>query len=153
MKHKIFFILFFILVLGAGVAIGVYIRNQTLNPRATIPSSLVKVFNTAIQEGEKEEDDLLYYDTDLSDFILNGSKKTKVAVVGVVDKIAKQPDGDYHVVMRDDSGKLFLVAEFIPEIKLSLPNIGQRIKIWGIVRLDVLHNWWEIHPVIGWEKV
>jgi len=22
---------------------------------------------------------------------------------------------------------------------------------WGIVRQDGLHNWWELHPLIGWD--
>lgn len=47
---------------------------------------------------------------------------------------------------------LALVTEFIPEIKLPLPSVGDHIKIWGIVRYDSFHNWWELHPVIGWEK-
>jgi hypothetical protein len=27
-----------------------------------------------------------------------------------------------------------------------------RITAWGIVRHDGLHNWWELHPLIGWTK-
>jgi len=154
MKKKLFLLLL-LLVFGGGVGLGVYIRNQTLNPRATIPNVFERLFSLVVQKGEKEDDDLLYYNTGLADFIANGSQKTKVAVEGIVDKIAKQPDGDYHIIMRPQyvPAGLFLVTEAIPEIKLPLPKAGDQIKIWGLVRFDILHNWWELHPVIGWEKL
>lgn len=152
MRKKLIFIFIFTAVFGFGVGLGWYIRNQTLNPKAAIPSVFERVFGFLVQKGEKEDDDLLYYDTGLAGFIVNGSAKTKVAVEGIVDKIAKQPDGDYHIIITNTYG-LPLVTEAIPEIKLPLPEVGNKIKIWGIVRFDEFHNWWEIHPVIGWEKV
>lgn len=145
-------LLVFLIVFSGGIALGVYIRNQTLNPRARVPTIFERVFKFFIQQAKKENDDLLYYDTSLARFILNGSDKTKVAVEGEVDNVAPQADGDYHVVVSDVTG-LALVTEFIPEIRLPLPKAGDRIKIWGIVRFDVLHNWWELHPVIGWELI
>lgn len=145
------------MVFGSGIGVGVYIRNQTLNPRAVIPNVFERLLSSVVRQGEKEDDDLLYYDTGLVDFIANGSLKTKVAVEGIVEKIAHQPDGDYHIVIRPlylpNAIPVFLVTEAIPEIKLPPPKVGDRIKIWGLVRFDVLHNWWELHPVIGWEKV
>jgi len=155
MKTKLFLTLAFLLVFGIGVGLGVYIRNQTLNPRATIPNVFERVFSFLVNKGEKEDDDLLYYNTDITDFIVNGSTKTKVSVEGIVDKIAHEPDGDYHVIIKPlyVPVGLSLVSEFIPEIKLPLPKEGDHIKIWGIVRFDILHNWWELHPVIGWEKL
>ncbi len=155
MKKKLILALVFILVFGGGIGIGWYIRNQTLNPRATIPAVFERILGFFVQQGEKENDDLLYYDTDLARFIVNGSTKTKVAVEGIVEKIAKQPDGDYHIIMHPEFNPLglYLVTETIPEIKLSIPNEGDNIKIWGLVRFDTLHNWWELHPVISWEKL
>jgi len=145
----------FLLVFAGGIGLGVYIRNQTLNPRATIPNVFERILSFSVKQGEKEDDDLLYYDKGLADFIVNGSHKTKVAVDGIVDKVAKQPDGDYHIIMSLQyvPAGLFLVTEAIPEIKLPLPKEGDHIKIWGIVRFDEFHNWWEIHPVIGWKKL
>lgn len=151
MKRKTTLILLFLLIFVVGMSLGIFIRNRTLDPRATFPKTLEHVSTLFLEAGEKEDDDLLYYDTDLSSFIMHGSTKTKVAVVGIVDKIAHQPDGDYHVIIRNSEG-MALVTEFIPEITLPLPTVGNRIKIWGVVRFDILHNWWEIHPVIGWEK-
>ncbi len=155
MRKKLFFIPIFLLVFGGGISLGFYIRNQTLNPRAIFPNIFERVFSFFVKKGEKEDNDLLYYDTDLAGFIINGSVKTKISVEGIVDKIAHQPDGDYHVVMRPQyiPAGIYLVTEFIPEIKLSIPKEGDHIKIWGIVRFDALHNWWELHPVIGWEMV
>lgn len=156
MKKKLLLILAFILVFGGGAGLGVYIQNQTINPQATFPNIFERILTFLVQKGEKEDDDLLYHDVGLADFIVNGSTKTKVAVEGIVDKVAHQPDGDYHVVMRPQNIPigLFLVTEVIPEIKdLPLPKEGDNIKIWGITRFDEPHNWWELHPVIGWEKV
>ncbi len=155
MKKKLFFATLLLLVFGGGLGLGVYIRNQTLNPRASIPTVFERIFSFLVRTGEKEDDDLLYYNTSLADFIVNGSTKTKVAVEGVVDKIAKQADGDYHVIIRPPyvPFSIALVTEFIPEVTLPLPKVGDRIKIWGLVRFDELHNWWELHPVIGWEML
>lgn len=155
MKKKLIIILIFLIVFGGGIGLGWYIRNQTLNPKATIPNAFERILGFLVQKGEKEDDDLLYYNTELADFIVNGSIKTKVAVEGIVDKIAKQPDGDYHIIVRPQNVPvgLYLITEAIPEIKLPLPKEGDHIKIWGIVRFDILHNWWELHPVIGWEKL
>lgn len=153
MRKKIFIALVMLLIFGAGTGLGWYIRNQTLNPRATLPNIFERLLGFFVGEAEKEDDDILYYNTDLTEFILNGSRKTKVAVRGIVDKVTKQPDGDYHIIMRPQyvAAGLALVTEAIPEIKLPLPKEGAHIKIWGIVRFDILHNWWELHPVIGWE--
>ncbi len=143
----------FVLVFGAGTGLGFYIRNQTLDPKATIPTIFSRILSYFVQKGEEVEDDLLYHDTNITDFIVNGSTKTKVAVEGAVDSITHEPDGDYHVIVNNAAG-LPLVTEFIPEITtLSLPKVGDTIRIWGIVRFDEPHNWWELHPVIGWKKL
>ena len=130
-KKKLFLLLMFLLVFGGGIGLGVYIRNQTLNPRATIPNAFERIFGFFVSHGQKEDDDLLYYDTGLVDFIANGSQKTKVAVEGIVDKIAQQPDGDYHVIIRPPYvlAGLSLVTEFMPEVTLPLPKEGDHIKI------------------------
>lgn len=147
-----FYFLLSIIIFGGGIGLGIYIRNQTLNPKATIPNVFSRIFTFFVNKGEEVEDDLLYYDTNITDFIVNGSTKTKVSVEGKVESITHEPDGDYHVIVTNLVG-LPLVTEFIPEIPaLELPKVGDKVKIWGIVRFDEPHNWWELHPVIGWEK-
>ncbi len=153
MKKKLVIIFIVIILFGGGISLGYYIRNQTLNPKATIPNVLERILAFFVNTGEEVEDDLLYHDTNITDFIVNGSSKTKVSVEGKVESITHEPDGDYHVIITNLVG-LPLVTEFIPEITtLILPKVGDRVKIWGIVRFDEPHNWWELHPVIGWEKI
>lgn len=143
-----------ILIFGGGIGLGFYIRSQTLNPQATVPNIFERILTFLVQKGEQEDEDLLYHDVGLLDFIANGSTKTKVAVEGIVDKVTHEPDGDYHIIIRPPYLPFpVLVTEAIPEITMPLPKEGDRIKIWGITRFDEPHNWWELHPVIGWEKL
>ncbi len=155
MKKKLLIALISFLVFGGGIGLGFYIRSQTINPQAVLPDIFGRVLTFFVKQGEKEDEDLLYHNVGLVDFIASGSTKTKVAVEGIVDKVTHEPDGDYHIIMRPQYLPLpFLVTETIPEIKdFPLPNIGDHIKIWGITRFDEPHNWWELHPVIGWEKL
>lgn len=155
MKKKLLLLLAFILILGGGFVLGFYIRSQTVNPQATIPNVFGRVLTFFVKQGVKEDEDLLYHNVGLLDFIANGSAKTKVAVQGVVDKVTHEPDGDYHVNIRPQNLPFpVLVTEAIPEIKdLTLPKEGDYVKIWGITRFDEPHNWWELHPIIGWEKL
>ena len=155
MKKKLLLSLAFLIVFGGGIGLGFYIRSQTINPRATVPNIFERILSFLVKKGEQTDDDLLYHDTGIADFIVNGSTKTKVAVEGIVDKVAQEPDGDYHVIVRPQYVPigLSLVTEFVPEIKLALPKEGDHIKIWGITRFDIPHNWWKLHPVIGWKKL
>ncbi len=74
----------------------------------------------------------------------------RAAVIGTVTtKVHNEGDGDWHVNVTDAKGHT-QVLEFVPEVPLKLPDVGQRIKVWGIVRYDIGHRWWEIHPVFGW---
>lgn len=155
MKKKLIVTLACILVFGGGIGLGWYIRDQTINPTATLPNIFERILTFFVKKGEQTDEDLLYHNAELLDFIANGSTKTKVAVEGIVDKITHEPDGDYHIIIKSQYLPWpVLVTEAIPEIKdLPLPKGGDYIKIWGISRFDEPHNWWELHPVIGWEKL
>lgn len=74
---------------------------------------------------------------------------THAAVVGDVTQVTHELDGDIHIRVEGDGA--FVVCEIIPEIPLPPPHVGQRITAWGIVRHDGLHNWWELHPLLGWQ--
>jgi membrane-associated phospholipid phosphatase len=71
------------------------------------------------------------------------------AVVGDVSQVSHELDGDYHIRLEGEGA--FLVLEIMPEFPLSPPHIGQQITAWGVIRHDGLHNWWELHPVVGWQ--
>lgn len=70
---------------------------------------------------------------------------------GVVTFVQKSQDGDVHINISD--GTYVVVCEIVPEFPLPLPEVGQRIRIWGIPRYDLEHRWGELHPVFGWENV
>ncbi|TMK45999.1 MAG: phosphatase PAP2 family protein [Actinobacteria bacterium] len=74
---------------------------------------------------------------------------THASVVGDVTEVTRELDGDIHI--RVEGSGAFIVAEIIPELPIDPPHVGQQITAWGIVRHDGLHNWWELHPLIGWE--
>lgn len=155
MKKKALVVLAAVFLFGGGIGLGFYIRSQTINPQASFPGVFERVLTLFIRQGEKEDEDLLYHNVGLIEFIANGSTKTKVSVEGIVDKITQEPDGDYHIIIRPQHLPApVLVTEAIPEIKdLPLPEEGEHIRIWGITRFDEPHNWWELHPVVGWEEI
>jgi PAP2 superfamily len=64
-------------------------------------------------------------------------------------RVNREPDGDVHVQLKAPDGS-FVVLEIIPELPMAAPHDDNRITAWGIVRHDGLHNWWELHPLIGW---
>ena len=70
-------------------------------------------------------------------------------VTGKVLKVISETDGDIHIRLSD--GTNFIICEIIPELPLPKPRTGKTITIWGIVRYDGEHKWWELHPVIGWQ--
>jgi undecaprenyl-diphosphatase len=77
------------------------------------------------------------------------SRATYVTVVGAVTQVSHELDGDYHI--RVEGQGAFLVLEIQPEFPLAPPHVGQQITAWGVVRHDGLHNWWELHPLVGWQ--
>jgi membrane-associated phospholipid phosphatase len=77
------------------------------------------------------------------------SRATYATVVGDVTQVSHELDGDYHIRVQTQGA--FLVLEIMPEFPLVSPHIGEQITAWGVVRHDGLHNWWELHPLIGWE--
>ncbi len=76
------------------------------------------------------------------------SRATYAAVVGDVTQVTHELDGDYHIRVEGQSA--FLVLEIMPEFPLAPPHVGEQITAWGVVRHDGLHNWWELHPLVGW---
>src|SRR6266487_1475730 len=75
-------------------------------------------------------------------------RPTRARVYGQVTFVNRELDGDVHVQLKAPDGS-FVVLEIIPELPMAAPH-DDRITAWGIVRHDGLHNWWELHPLIGW---
>ena len=76
------------------------------------------------------------------------SRATYATVVGDVTQVSHELDGDYHIRVQGQGA--FLVLEIMPEFPLAPPHIGEQITAWGVVRHDGVHNWWELHPLVGW---
>jgi hypothetical protein len=77
------------------------------------------------------------------------SRATYATVIGDVTQVSHELDGDYHIRVQGQAA--FLVLEIMPEFPLVPPHIGQQITAWGVIRHDGLHNWWELHPLVGWQ--
>lgn len=76
--------------------------------------------------------------------------RPRAKIVGTVEDVHHEADGDWH--FRIGSGGKFLICEIIPEMPMSHPAVGDKVVVYGIVREDSHHGWWEIHPVTKWEK-
>ncbi len=92
-----------------------------------------------------------------------GANGTVVEVVNVsVVQVFGALDGDWHVVVKDASVKLF-ITEVLPrdQARLHAPQAGEKITMIGIVFWDDAHideAWhgytgWEIHPVLSWYAI
>lgn len=86
---------------------------------------------------------------------------THVCTTGTVTLVKQEADGDIHFRVDETKPILgsilpksgFIVAEVIPQVPLAQPRVGMTVKVCGIRRYDDLHKWWEIHPVLNWERV
>ena len=75
--------------------------------------------------------------------------RPRASVVGTVTAIVQSEDGDVHINLADEQGNI-VVVEVAPEYPLQTARMGDYIKVWGVVRYDIEHRWWEIHPAFGW---
>jgi hypothetical protein len=91
----------------------------------------------------------LYRPTTIQTLAAGRWRPTRARVYGQVTYVNRELDGDVHVVLKAPDGS-FIVLEIIPELPIPAPHDDDRITAWGIVRHDGLHNWWELHPLIGW---
>jgi undecaprenyl-diphosphatase len=93
----------------------------------------------------------LYRPTSIDTLAAGRWRPTRARIYGQVSYVNRELDGDIHIVLKapDDA---FVVLEIIPELPMPAPHDDDRITAWGIVRHDGLHNWWELHPLIGWAK-
>jgi hypothetical protein len=101
--------------------------------------------------GQLPTDARLYRPTSIQTLAEGRWRPTRARVYGQVTYVNREPDGDVHVVLKAPDGS-FVVLEVIPELPIPAPHDDDRITAWGIVRHDGLHNWRELHPLIGWAK-
>jgi hypothetical protein len=67
--------------------------------------------------------------------------------------VARWDDGDYTWDVRDPAGGGLVHIELSPPFLggLRIPNKGETVQPYGMVRFDPDHNWYEIHPVRCWK--
>jgi membrane-associated phospholipid phosphatase len=99
--------------------------------------------------GHLPTDARLYRPTTIDTLAAGRWRPTRARVYGQVTYVNREFDGDVHVVLKAPDGA-FVVLEVIPELPIPAPHDDDRITAWGIVRHDGLHNWWELHPLVGW---
>ncbi len=99
--------------------------------------------------GHLPTDARLYRPTTIDTLAAGRWRPTRARVYGQVTYVNRELDGDVHVVLKTPDGA-FVVLEIIPELPIPAPHDDDRITAWGIVRHDGLHNWWELHPLVGW---
>ena len=101
--------------------------------------------------GTLPSDQRIYRQVSIDDLAAGKVKASHARTFGQITYVhAYEPDGDVHLEIRapDDA---FVVLEVAPELPLrTLPSKGQMVTVWGIVRKDGLHQWWELHPLVGW---
>jgi len=73
----------------------------------------------------------------------------RASAVGTVTAVVQSEDSDVHINLADGQGNV-LVVEVAPEYPLAATHVGDYIRVWGVVRYDMEHRWWEIHPAFGW---
>ncbi len=66
-------------------------------------------------------------------------------------------DGDlvFKLVESLESPTPFVICEIIPPFRLDKPEVGNKVRVYGVSRFDPKenHQWYEVHPVMGIEKV
>lgn len=75
--------------------------------------------------------------------------RPRAETTGTVTMVKREADGDVHVRLEGDG--TFIVCEFIPELPVSPPKVGDVITIKGVVRYDLKHMWGELHPAVSWK--
>jgi hypothetical protein len=141
-KIFLFSIIFLIVGVLAGFTFGRYYTKVQYNPDYRVPDLIEKIARNMPFFSEK------YPRVAMKDI---PQAEGKAEVLGKVTLVEQEPDGDIHVVLADGSNRL--VTEIIPEMKINPPKEGDYILARGLIWFDKSHNWWELHPLISWQKV
>ena len=75
-------------------------------------------------------------------------REPHAVVVGVVAEVIHEADGDTHLWLTlDGTTKARCAAEITPQQPHPAPPVGARVRVAGLLRYDLAHAWWEIHPI------
>ncbi len=74
-------------------------------------------------------------------------------IEGTVAEVLHEDDGDTHFWLTlAGTTKDRLACEITPQNPLPHPQVGARVRVYGIYRYDAQHQWGELHPV-DWVEV
>lgn len=79
-----------------------------------------------------------------------------VATEGYVSEVsvdAEEGDTMFRLVDNLQRPNHFVICEIIPPLGMKVPQIGSRIRVYGVSRYDgkAEHQWFELHPVLNIE--
>jgi hypothetical protein len=85
----------------------------------------------------------------------NVTEHSYVWVEATVGFTFTAPDGDTHVEVGTFCPMAHLVTEVTPPYRawVPAPDEGQTVRVFGQVRYDPGHGWWEVHPIRAWEPI
>ncbi|MBI4854437.1 MAG: hypothetical protein HY819_21775 [Acidobacteria bacterium] len=88
---------------------------------------------------------------------MSNNTEPHIVTEGYISEIRIDRDGDttFKLVEKIGISEPFIVCEIIDPIKLPLPEVGSKVKVYGVSRYDekVNHQWYEVHPVLNIEIV
>ena len=89
---------------------------------------------------------------------MHNNVEPHVATEGYVTEVRlNDEDGDtlFKLVDNLQSPNHFVICEIIEPVKLDIPSVGSRIRVYGVHRYDgkAQHQWNEVHPVLNIEPV
>lgn len=129
-----------------------------------VAALIAAVFVTADRRAPAAVTPLIAEALDLSQFHtvsiadIEQNEKPHVMTEGYVSEVrVDDQDGDLRFKLVDELGRPgpFVVCEIIDPIKLNAPQVGSRVRVYGVSRYDgqADHNWYEVHPVLNIEVV
>lgn len=86
------------------------------------------------------------------------STEPHVVVEGYVAEVrfnSEENDLSFKLVENLSQPRPFIICEIIGPMKMSLPPVGSRVRVYGVSRFDSQpdHQWYEVHPVLKLEIV
>lgn len=133
------------------IVVGLIVTDTALNFTLYNPQFITPLYAFVLRYHILPNEASGYPLTDIATLNSGFYSGPRAAVIGTVEEVLKSGDGDFHVNITNKHGTI--VTEVIPEYPLPIPEVGDQIRIWGITRYDIAHRWWEIHPVMGWQKI
>jgi anti-sigma factor RsiW len=87
-----------------------------------------------------------------------GNVEPHVVTEGYISEVrVDHHEGDlvFKLVESLEQPSPFVICEIIPPFQLDPPEVGNKVRVYGVSRYDPKenHQWYEVHPVMGIEKV